>query len=75
MHGLKSKEESEYREGFILKLKKAFQPYFYRYVPDFILSHFQNMRGNPKLDENVLAFRVCMIVRMNEIFQQDSRVC
>ena len=70
---IKSKEEKEYRESLILKLKKTFQVFVYDNFPDFIMYYYEKFRDNPRLDDNVLAFRVFMIVRMNEILKEDSR--
>lgn len=70
---IKSKDEKEYRESLIIKLKKSFQVFVYDNFPDIIMYYYEKFRDNPKLDDNILAFRVFMIVRMSEIIQGDSQ--
>jgi hypothetical protein len=46
-----------------------------RLTSGIVKARLQRLRPKPQLDPNVLAFRVFVILRMNEILQQDAMSC
>jgi len=72
LENIKSNTDQAHKESLLLKLKKKFRSLVYENFPEIIMYYYEKRRSNPSLDNNTLAFRLFMIVRMIEILQKDS---